>query len=81
MGKQLTLFLRAGQTIDCPHCKGKGGKTELLYYWVPCYLCHGHKKIKIEKIIQEDNRHGDVKAEISFPTSCGTKQNETNWLI
>ncbi len=73
--------IKAGQEIKCPHCKGKGGKTELLYYWIKCYLCLGVGKMTINKIIEKDAKHGDIKCEFTVYKNYDRAITQKAWLI
>ncbi len=78
------LIVREGHSTTCPHCLGKKGKTVLLYYWVDCYLCLGSGKMNIDKIVQIDERHGDIKATYTVNlnnANCPKLVTQTNWLI
>lgn len=59
------LTYKVGNTIQCPFCSGKGGKIQLLYYWIECHFCKGYRKFKIEEILAT-NKLGDVKCLVSF---------------
>ncbi len=76
--------IKEGSTIECPYCKGKKGKTVLLYYWVNCYLCLGVGKIRIDKIIKIDEKRGDIKATFTVNTNngnCPRLVTKTDWIF
>jgi len=76
--------MEAGDIIICPHCKGKKGKMQLLYYWIKCYLCEGVGKMTINKIVKIDKKHGDIKATFTVNpnnSNCPRLITKTEWLF
>lgn len=76
--------IKEGKIITCPHCKGKRGNIQLLYYWVKCYLCEGVGKIMINKILKVDKKNGDVRCKFTINKNNGNCPNlvtKTDWLI
>jgi RecJ-like exonuclease len=75
--------MKAGDEIICPHCKGEKGKTQLLYYWIKCYLCEGVGKMTINEIVRID-KNGDTKAKftINLNNNCVPRLNtKIEWLF